>query len=283
MIKPNAATANAVQITNTKLAACLVALGFPPELDWLHDVPEKGDGKTVCEFRFRLPSVRPEYARLSPSIAADWQSGALEKADPMHPFCIMMRAQHNYDRIIEMHRGAIMNLRSTAMIRIGDIDLPRMTIYRPGTQLDPASAFASEFIPEPDLALAAALGGIGLPVRDLQGTDRSRLYCIPRHGYIVHDHKGQPLIADAAQLVQRAPTPADPRRLALEDTHPMHPVVIAYDALNARAVLKKLLETRAPNLHIRHGRFEVLITANHTGRVIDAIAERIGAPSLRIA
>ena len=279
---PNAATANAVQISNTKLAACLVALGFPPELDWLHDVPEKGEGKTVCEFRFRTLSIRPEFARLSPSCAADWQSGALETADAMHPLCVMMRAQHNYDRLLDMQRGETMNLRSTAMIRIGQQDLPRMTIYRPGSQLDPASNFSAEFVPENDLALAAALGGVGLPARSFDGPTGSRRYWLPRHGYIVHDDKGKPLICDAIQLLQRAPTPTDPRRLALEDTAPLHPVVLAYDALNARVMLKKLLESRAPNLHLRHGRFEVLVSANHTGRVMDEIATRIGAPSLTI-
>jgi hypothetical protein len=279
---PSAATANAVQISNTKLAACLVALGFPPELDWLHDVPEKGEGKTVCEFRFRSGSIRPEFARLSPSAAADWQSGALETADPMHPLCVMMRAQHNYDRLLEMQRGETMNLRSTAMIRIGEQDLPRMTIYRPGSQLDPARNFSAEFVPEDDLALAAALGGVGLPVRSVDGSAGSRRYWLPRHGYIIHDDKGKPLVSDAVPLLQRAPTPADPRRLALEDTAPLHPVVLAYDALNARAALMKLLDQRSPKLHIRHGRFEILVTADHTGRVMDEIATRIGGPSLTI-
>jgi hypothetical protein len=68
----------------------------------------------------------------------------------------------------------------------------------------------------------------------------------------------------------------------LENTAPLHPVVLAYDALNARVMLKKLLESRAPNLHLRHGRFEILVSANHTGRVMDEIATRIGAPSLTI-
>lgn len=282
MIPPSAATANTVQISNTKLAACMVALGFPPELDWLHDVQEKGGGKTVKEFRFSRPSIRPEFARYLVTIAADWQSGALEQASPMHPLCVMMRAQHNYDALLDMQRGAIMNLRSTAMIRIAGTDLPRMTIYRPGTQLDPASNFSPEFVCEHDLTLAAAAGGVGLPVRSLEGSEGRRRYWLPRSGYIVHDDTGKPLISDATVILQRAPTAADSRRLLLEDTAPLHPVVLGYDALNARVVLKKILETRAPNLHIRHGRFEILVSANHTGRVMDAISNRLGLPSLNV-
>jgi len=275
----NLAAVNAVQTKNTKLAASLIGLGFPVELDWLHDVSPQGkEGKTVLEFRFQQRSLRPEFASMSPAIGKDWECGALEKSDAMHPLCVAMRAQHNYDRVLGMQRGEVMNLRSTAWLGEPELNRPRMTVYRKASQFDPVTNFSPRHVPETDLALVASLAGVGLPVIAMDGAEGSRRYWLPENGYTLHDDKGMPLLASASDLIRRAPTARDPRRLALEDTHPLHPVCIAYDALNARALLKKVLERRNANLHIRHGKLEVIVSANHTGRVMDAISKRIGAP-----
>lgn len=275
------AAVNAVQTQNTKLAASLVGLGFPVELDWLHDVTSQGKaGKTVLEFRFQQRSLRPEFATMSPAVGKDWECGALESANPMHPLCVAMRAQHNYDRIIDMHRGQIMNLRSTAWLGDPKLNRPRMTVYRKELQFDPVTNFSPTRVPETDLALVASLGGLGLPVIAMDGEEGSRRYWLPENGYTLYNDRGATYLASASDLIRRAPTARDPRRLALEDTEPLHPVCIGYDALNARALLKKVLARRDANLHIRHGRLEVIVSANHTGRVMDAISRRIGAPLL---
>lgn len=275
------ATVNAVQTQNTKLAASLIGLGFPVELDWLHDVSPKGkEGKSVLEFRFQQRSLRPEFAAMSPAIAKDWECGALEKADAMHPLCVAMRAQHNYDRIIGMHRGEVMNLRSTAWLGEEKLHRPRMTVYLKFTQFDPVTNFSPVRVPETDLALVASLAGVGLPVIAMDGAEGSRRYWLPEHGYTLYKDDGSTYLASASELIRRAPTAKDPRRLALEDTAPLHPVCLAYDALNARALLKKVLERRNANLHIRHGSMEVIIGSNHSPRIMDVIAKKIGAPVL---
>lgn len=264
--KQAARPANAVSISNTKLAASLAALGFPCDCKPLHDVTS---GKNVREFLFQARSIRPGYTHLHISIAKAWETGSLPASDPMHPLCVMMRAQHNYDRIIDMHKGAIMNLRSVAA--------GRMTEYRRGPALDPDSQFIGR-VPCDDLALAAALGGVGIPVRDFDGPEGSRRYWLPRHGYGIQKADGQMILEDAGQLIRRSPTEADPLRLALELTDAAHPVVLGYDALHSRIVLRDLLLGRDPFLHIRSGRHHVILSADHTGRAMDQVTARIGAP-----
>lgn len=268
MSKPVQRPANAISISNTKLAACLASLGFPCDCKPLHDVTTE---RNVREFLFQSRSVRPGFTHLSISIAKAYESGALAASDPMHPLCVMMRAQHNYDRILDMHKGAVMNLRSVAG--------GRMTEYRRGSALDPDSKFLGR-VPCDDLALAAALAGVGLPVRDFEGPEGSRRYWLPRHGYAVLKADGQTLLEDAEILMRRSPTEADPLRLALEVTDAMHPVVLGYDALHSRAVLKELLLRRDPFLHIRSSRHHIVLSADHKGRVMDEITRRIGAPPL---
>jgi hypothetical protein len=269
MSKPASRSVNAVSVSNTKLAACLAALGFPCDCKPLHDVTT---GKNVREFLFQERSVRPGFTHLHISIAKAYESGALPASDPMHPLCVMMRAQHNYDRILDMHKGAIMNLRS--------IPGGQMTEYRRHTALDPDSKFTGR-VPCDDLALAAALGGVGLPVRDFEGPEGARRYWLPRHGYARLKPDGQTVLEDAEILLRRSPTEADPLRLALELTDAMHPVVLGYDALHSRAILKSLLLGQDPFLHLRSARHHVILSSDHTGRVIDEISRRIGAPALR--
>lgn len=264
-----ASRANTLAVSNTKLAACMAALGFPSDCDPAEDV---STSKKVREFMFKARSVRPEFAHLSVQIARWHQSGVLEKREPMHPLCVMMRAMHNYDRMIDIHKGVVMNLRSTPD--------ERMTVYRRCSQPDPRSNFSAQRVEVTDMALAAALAGVGIPVLAFDGPEGARRYWVPQNGYAVRDEKGQVHLEDAAALIRRAPTSQDPRRLALEVTSPMHPVVLAYDALNARAVLKKLLNRRAPLLHVKASGLQALITANHTGRVIDQLTERFGCPPI---
>lgn len=268
------AVVNAIHTRNTKLAASLLGLNFPIKLDWKHDVKSE---KTVLEFHFDRPSLRPEFARMSPAIGKDYESGVL---DPMHPLCIAMRAQRNYDSIIEMHRGVVMNLRSTAWLGEPKLNQPRMTVYKPGSQFDPVRNFSVSRVPETDLALAAALAGVGLPVIAMDGAEGSRRYWLPENGYTLYKDDGSTYLASASELIRRAPTAKDPRRLALEDTAPLHPVCLAYDALNARALLKKVIDSRDPDLHIAHSGMGILVKTNHTGRVMDTISRKIGAPIL---
>lgn len=279
MSKPShpSTPANQLSVSNTKLAACLAALGFQSDCKPLMDVTTE---KTVREFRFNGlhdSARRPQFTNLSLACAKLWTDGELEETQPMHPLCVMMRAMHNYDRILDMHKGAVMNLRSAALI---DPEHPekggQMTVYKRGTQPDPRSNFSAETLHVEDLQLVAALAGVGIPALFITGSEGARVYTLPRHGYALTREDGTYYLADAAQLSRRAPTPQDLRRLALEDTDPLHPVVLAYDALEARSVLKKLLQRRRPNLHIQDENLHSIITANSTGRVMDILTKRYG-------
>ena len=282
MTKPLHSTpANQLSVSNTKLAACLAALGFQSNCKPLMDVATE---KTVREFRFtgvHDRERRPQFASLSITCAKHWTDGTLEQIEPMHPLCVMMRAMHNYDRLLDMHRDVVMNLRSAALL---DPQHPekggRMTVYKRGSQPDPRSNFSAETLRLDDLQLVAALAGVGIPVLSLEGAEGSRIYTVPRYGYALAREDGTHCLVDAMELSLRAPTPQDPRRLALEDTDPLHPVVLAYDALTARSVLKKLLQRRRPNLHIQDGGMSAILTSQHTGRVMDILSQRYGLPSL---
>lgn len=272
-----ASAANALSVSNTKLAACLAALGFRCDCKPLHDV---ATGRDVREFLFTGGSVRPEFATLTLAIARSYESGALARSDPMHPLCVMMRAQHNYDRILDMHKGAVMNLRSVQIRKAGSDDLVCVaTEYRRGTALDPDSRFSGRVSCD-DLCLVAALAAVGLPVRDFDGPEGRRRYWLPRFGYAVQSTAGQMGLADAELLLRRAPTARDTLRLQLEDTCPLHPVVLGYEALLSRAVLKKLLHTTSPILHVSSLGRDVLLSTHHTGRIMDEITARLGAPPL---
>lgn len=264
--RTDASSANTLSVSNTQLAASLAALGFLCDCKPLHDVES---GKTAREFIFRGGSCRPEFSTLPLTCAKEWKQGAL---DLMHPLAVMMRAQHNYNRLQDMQKqAAVMNLRAVAG--------GRMTEYRRHTQPDPLTNFDATRLPCDDLDLAAALGGVGIPVLHYEGAEGSRRYWLPRHGYAIHREDGTTYIEDAERLMRRAPTPRDPRHLELEDRDAFHPVVLGYDALAARAVLKKLL-TRAPLLHLKDGDLRGIVTANSTGRVMDLLTQRFGAPPL---
>ena len=150
----DASLANTLSVSNTKLAASLVALGFQCDCKPLMDVTTE---KTVREFIFRGSSIRPEFSTLTLRIAKEWQDKTL---DLMHPLSVMMRAQHNYDRLLDMQQQqhAVMNLRAVA----GGC----MTEYRRSTQPDPLSNFHPTRVPCDDFALVAALAGVGIPVLD---------------------------------------------------------------------------------------------------------------------
>lgn len=265
-----ASKANTIAISNTKLVACLDSFGFPSDCDPAQNVTS---GKTVREFMVQPRSIDPVFAHLRLDIVRSFESGALEQEDPMHPLCVAMRGQHNYDRLQDMQQqGAVMNLRS--------IPGARMTIYRRCQQLDPLANFSPEKIQLTNLALAAALAGVGLPVLTYDGAEGHRRYTLPRFGYALQRADGTSCLEDATQLVSLAPTALDPYALLLAEHDPLHPVVIAYNAIRSRVKLRELLRRKAPRLHVQDGTLQAMLTANHTGRVMDELTHRFGVPPL---
>jgi hypothetical protein len=268
MSTPKATPADSVvAVQNTKLAACMVALGFCYRAEIVQ--PERG--KLSTQFVFRGRSVRPGCETIPVNIAALHMQAKLEPRDPMHPLCIMMRAQDNYDRLLDMQRGRPHRLKSTAGAQ--------MTVYAPGVE----KLFPPEMLLQTtDLALAAALAGVGIPVVKIEGEPGRHTYWLPRHGYARKLADGQVILEDAQALMERAPTREDPRHLRLEDVAPFHPVCLSYDALCCRALLKAELQKTLPLLQMQQGAHtQALISMNASGRVMDRVTRHLKAPPMR--
>ena len=264
------APAAQVAVSNTKLAACLIALGFKFKADLIQS--SKAGAKLHTQFLFSGPSLRPQYQHIPLDCAQLWEKGQLDTQQPMHPLCIMMRGQHNYDRLMDWQmRGTTQQLRSTAA--------GQMLIYRPGPVKDWPLI---EHHTTPDLALVAALAGCGIPVTRITGSAGSHLYTFPAMGYARQRDDATTHLETANLLTRRAPTTTDPRRLHLEDTSPLHPMVQVYDALNCRAHLKRALLSTKPLLLIEEEGTtrQALLSMNSTSRVMQRVEAHFKSPPI---
>lgn len=258
-------------VTNTKLAAAALALGFRFTCDLIQ--PAKG-GQLVTQFMFRGESLRPEHAGVTLADVRAWQSGELERTAPMHPVCVMMRANHNYDRLLDMQHGQPMRLVSVADAQA--------TLYRPGPE-SPMFQRLQRCTTD-DLCLAASLAAVGLPVIAIRDSGGGRhVYDLPLLGYVVRRADGQQRLEDAKALMQRWPTDADPLRLALEETDPLHPVVMGYDVLHCRTRLRRQIQSTTPLLLIGESAQprQALVSMDASGRVMDRVTEHFKAPRVQ--
>lgn len=253
--------ANAFTTSHTKLAACLVALGFP----WKHNVMHRqSDGRDYITFMFGARSTRSQFPVLSIECARIWKGGTL---DPMHPLAVMMRALQNREKILDMHKGAPCRLIAVAG--------GQMTELVPGTEL-PAIQSIPRTLQLDDLDLVAAIAGVGIPPTLITGASPRHAYHLPRHGFTLRGDQGQPLLHDAHHLSRRAPTAHDFQHLALEEEDPLHPVVLGYDALTIRAELQAIIRRTLPSLLIEERGMQAEVSVNFTGRVMEKIARRLG-------
>lgn len=258
--KPEAA--NAFQTSDTKLAACLVALGFPYEHRLRH---RQSDGKDYIDFAFGTRSQRPQFATFTIAIARFFKNGALP---PMHPLCVMMRALKNRDCMMDMIKGTPMRLVSVAD--------GCMTEFRHGAE-NPQLLTLPREIRLPDMDLAVCLAGLGIPPQSITGSPPAHVFHLARHGYTLRGDKPKvPIMHDAHHLLRRAPTAADPQHLALEDEQPLHPMVLSYDALTIRAELQALIRKTMPSLIVEQAGMAAEISLNYTGRVMKKLAARFG-------
>lgn len=272
---------NSLGVTNTKLAACLEALGF---LDWTADCVQSAKGGPMrVQFVFRDVCSRPEFAgRVSLADARAFESGRLQIAQPMHPLCVMMRGQGNYDKLLEARKtGAPLRLVGRAggcmtTLEFGPLDTSFLAPSVPFEKTE-------------DLALTAALAGVGLPLLRIEGRPPLQRFHIAQAGYYLEGDKTSPQeslrlgrLEKTSDLMSRSPTREDPLRLALEITSPWHPVVLIYDALAARARFKARLEKVTPLLLIPGpGLRAALVTMNATGRVMEKANQHVRAPGLK--
>lgn len=270
-----APAANITAITNSKMAACLLAMGFPWDLEVIH---QDKTGQDVVQVLFKPHSVRPEYAGCTPALAAAWQKGELQIKAPMHPFCIMMRGQEIYDAQLTSQRQGEPH-------RLVSVCGGRMTVYRTGPESPTlVNQPDSACIRTDDYALACALGAAGIPIIRRHGPVGGRVYTLPHFGYLLTREDGSQYLEDARELSRRSPnaTAKDPLRLALEDHTPTHPVVLIYEALYARSVLKVQIQKAKPLLVLQgQGSLQALLTMNATGRVMEKTTAHFKSPPIR--
>jgi|GEM_PF-3551476 len=264
MAQPSAKppTANVFQTSDTKLASCLVALGFPFQHRLRH---RQSDGKDYIDFMFGVRSLRPQFTHFTITVAKLWKKGALP---PMHPLCVMMRALINREALLDMQKGVPMRLVSVAE--------GCMTEFRHGAENPQILAMRREFT-EPDLDLMASVSGVGIPPLTITGTHPAHVFHLSRHGFTLKDPVTKaPVMHDAQRLLRRAPTVADPLHLALEDEEPLHPVVLGYDVLTVRAELQRMIRSTQPSLIVEEAGMTAELSLNYTGRVMERIAHRFG-------
>lgn len=268
-------TPDTLSITNTKLAACMIALGFDYTAELVQ--PTRKGEKLHTQFLFRGIHHRPLFTHIRLDCAKKWEDGTLEKEDPMHPLCVMMRAQENRDRLLDWQKQGIPHRLRSIPATSG-----QMLVYRALSAVWVPSATSRIFTLE-DLDLTASLAGVGIPVIRIEGSAGMHRYVLPQHGFARLDEKGVPFLECALTLIQGAPTPDDPRRLLLEDTNPLHPVALGYDALNCRALLKKSLESTQPLLLAQSEGTtkQALISANAEGRVMRHVETHLGSPAMK--
>lgn len=253
---------NTTTITDHKLGSTLAYLGFP--CSFAATVHEATRTKHI-QFFFESLSVRfPSLPDLHTLLK---QSHGGNMPDAHHVMSVCTRAHRNYDALIRWQKeGDQQRLHS-----IGNLAAFH---YRAGSPL-PAIGTLKHL---DHLQLASALAEIGFQVHDILGSDRARTYGLPFLGLPMIDSAGQSLRYDLLTVTQLAPTTDDPRRLALEVSQPMHPLVIAYNALRCRALLKKQIDTAHAKLLIEDSGRQALINLNATGHVMDHVAAHFKAP-----
>jgi len=196
------------------LAACLGALGMPIRTDVVLD---ERSGEEVTTFYVGLQSLWNNLG--TDNLIAEWKSGRLEVADPLHPFLCGLRACHNATALAS-------SLRNEDRLRLVRVTADKATIYAKGEEL-PELRYAGELVETPDLNLVAALGVLGIPMIEREGG----LFRLPRFGHALMSMDGDWVKHDAQDLITRL------RSGSLEQDDPQHPLVSTY---NARAVHEQL-------------------------------------------
>ncbi|MCG3206271.1 MAG: hypothetical protein KCHDKBKB_03005 [Elusimicrobia bacterium] len=269
-----------LEISDTRLASAALALGFPGEV---HATIHASSRETRITVRFDAPSQRFPQLQLR-RLVEHWRSSRFLRpvnaspnetwpAEPGHLMAVAMRAQMAYDALAKAQaEGLHLHLEAER-----DADgLPMFYDAQIHRDAPPASQHPVRVCD--DMALTAALMPLGFQPR-ISGSPGAHRYSLPIQGRPVrldtghvHQYSLDTLIAFAQH---------GPRRLALEDTQPLHPLVIGYDSLHARALLKKEIRFAQANLLITDPAGtarQALITLNAKGHVHAAVERHFHAP-----
>lgn len=260
----NVTTPKTTAINDTRLGATLAYLGYPVEFK--STVHERTRKKHV-QFLFDQQSIRFSALPSLDSLLNQWSSRQITEVHHLMNVCD--RAHKNYDALIRWQKDGDQH-------RLHPDDSLRCYTYKAG-----AAALANaplKFIDH--LQLAAALAEIGFQTHEILGQGREHTYGLAPIGLPIVDSLGQHMRYTLQHVTAFSPTKDDPRRLALEVSEPMHPLIVAYNLLRCRAELKKQIDTMQANLLLEDGGRQALIQMNSSGHVMDHVAAHFKAPPL---
>lgn len=253
------------------LAAGLGMLGFPIRVEVVVDDPERRSGQELRQFHIGPLSATTGLER--GVLVRAFMSGELEREDPLHPLLQVVRARACYGAILDaQNRGR--------RIRLVGTPGSYASVYTDGQEL-PRLVVQEECIETDDLALAAALGTVGIPVIRITGSGR-HVYTLPNRGHLLRrwpDDEAVPMVQHVAALLARR-QPGSKYELALAAEDPLHPLVSAYHGLDACAQLKRALAhaPRAVMLRPPGTCRTALVGLNAEGRVMDRVMRHFKVP-----
>jgi hypothetical protein len=176
--------------------------------------------------------IRGELTACSPLIEA-FKSGELERKDPQHPLLDAMAGLHNCHALLDwMKRGQAQHL-------VFD-DKRTRSFYRAGAE----SSLLSNVITGATrrLAVAAALGRIGIPIYNITGEGNQHEFIVHRYSQGMLNEAGEPVTYDAKQLIDQL------NDGTLQRQQPDHPFLVAYCARMNRERLLQHIDREAPLL-----------------------------------
>lgn len=262
----NVTTPNATPVNDTRLAATLSYLGFPVEFK--STIHERTRQKHV-QFFFEQKSTRFTALPSLDALLKQWNGRQI--TDVHHLMAVCSRAHKNYDALIRWQNDGDKQ-------RLHPDDSLRCYTYKAGQGFTASCNVPLKFIDH--LQLAAALAEIGFQIHEILGQGREHTYGLAPIGLPIVDSLGQHMRYTLQQVTALSPTKDDPRRLALEVSEPMHPLVVAYNLLRCRAELKKQIDSMQANLLLEDGGRQALIQMNSSGHVMDHVSAHFKAPPL---
>ncbi len=246
---------------NTKLASALGYLQFPIRTQVNQDV-RSGKVETMFFMGDTSVDVNPPYVR--DFILQNWDAGTLAQAEPLHPFLQGMRAEHNFEMLMDAQKKG-------RRIRLVGVAGSHATEYRDGQEL-PELVNAAMVFRLADASLVAALGTLGIPVIKIEYDGKRHIYTLPVEGHALRQRDGSVQRYNGVTLAQRQD---DCRDLLLELRDPRHPIVSAYGTRQVHQQLLKHLESEVEILCIRPEgtQRKAFVTINATGAVMDKVTD----------
>ncbi len=248
--------------SNTKEAACLGALNLPIRTQVTQDARS---GKVLTQFFVGAQSVPggPVYHR--DYVLQNWKKGTLETEKPLHAFLQGVRAEHNYERLLDAQKQG----RQIRLVGVAD---SYATEYRDGEEL-PEMINAKAVFRLADLSLVAALGTLGFPCIKMEHNGQFFIYTLPVESHVLRLRHGPTGRYNGIQISARG----EGKSLLLEDTDPSHPLVAAYNARQVHGQLLKHLGQTGRMIILRPEgtQRKAIVTSQASGRVMDIVNQNM--------